>query len=436
VKILAEMIIENFGPIKNCTLEVKKFHVFIGPQASGKSTISKSIFFFKSLRDDLIKLIFSAFENGALENPFVNYKKIIRKKFLDFWGPTYHLDDIHLKYIFSENVYIEIRLEQPHKYIDPSFSRSFLSGFNKIIRESQKYIELINSKNKTFLSSREILVIESEKRVYFRNIEVLVNDLFADSKDMYFIPAGRSLVATLSDQLQLIQAHSLDYLTRSFIDRINITKNMFSKSLKDIVLEKKLTTQDKIMKDATDLAENIINRILKGSYRYDRDGEKIFINDNKYVKINHSSSGQQESIWILLLVFLLILENRSVFIVVEEPEAHLFPEAQKDIVELISLLFNTQDNQIILTTHSPYILSSINNLLYAYKVGNNRLEQVSKLINQKVWISPSELSVYFINNGIYEDIMDHELDLIKVEKIDAISSVLNEQYEDLFDLED
>jgi predicted ATPase len=52
--------------------------------------------------------------------------------------------------------------------------------------------------------------------------------------------------------------------------------------------------------------------------------------------------------------------------VVEEPEAYLFPVAQKQIIDLIALLANQNENQVIVTTHSPYILSSFNNLLYAY----------------------------------------------------------------------
>ena len=46
--------IKNFGPIKELKLEIKDFMLFIGPQASGKSTIAKTIFFFKSLSDDLV----------------------------------------------------------------------------------------------------------------------------------------------------------------------------------------------------------------------------------------------------------------------------------------------------------------------------------------------------------------------------------------------
>ena len=57
--------IKNFGPIKDFKSDIDDFSfVFIGPQASGKSTISKAIYFFKSLRDDLFRFVIEAIERN------------------------------------------------------------------------------------------------------------------------------------------------------------------------------------------------------------------------------------------------------------------------------------------------------------------------------------------------------------------------------------
>lgn len=50
----------------------------------------------------------------------------------------------------------------------------------------------------------------------------------------------------------------------------------------------------------------------------------------------------------------------------EEPESHLFPDAQKDMAEALGLFAN-KNNQLMVTTHSPYILGAFNNLLYSGK---------------------------------------------------------------------
>lgn len=152
----------------------------------------------------------------------------------------------------------------------------------------------------------------------------------------------------------------------------------------------------------------------------------------------YSSSGQQEVIWIVLLLFVIIMENRDVFIVIEEPEAHLFPTAQRDMIELIALLITTSDSHVMITTHSPYILSAFNIYLYAGKL-TKQLDKQNKLnIDKKLRIT-KPFAAYFVNSftGQFqkEDIVDSELGLIKAETIDDISNEMNEMFVQFIELE-
>ena len=54
---MAELVIQNFGPIRHCKIEEKRFMILIGAQASGKSTIAKVIFFFRTVAEDVIQQI-------------------------------------------------------------------------------------------------------------------------------------------------------------------------------------------------------------------------------------------------------------------------------------------------------------------------------------------------------------------------------------------
>ena len=50
--------IRKFGPINNLTINVdKNINIIIGPQASGKSTIGKILFFCKKIRDYYVDFI-------------------------------------------------------------------------------------------------------------------------------------------------------------------------------------------------------------------------------------------------------------------------------------------------------------------------------------------------------------------------------------------
>ncbi len=427
------IIIRNFGPIQAIELDVKDILVFIGPQASGKSTISKAIYFFRSLKDDLLKYILESVEKQNFEKSLGTYAKRVREKFLNFWGPTMHLKKIYLEYDYDNGVSISINLQDG--YVNPNLNKEFKDRFSAIIQEARAFNKSAGRRNVKFLSSSEILARETERQSFVEKIEKLASDLFNDDKDLIFIPAGRSLLATLADQVQYIHPHRLDYPMRAFVERIKELKPLFSKSFDELITDKKMLTYEKIDFETLSLARKIIDTILKGRYQFDSEGEKLFIDSDTYVKLNYASSGQQESIWILLLIFLLILENQDVFIIFEEPEAHLYPEAQKEAIDLISLLANLRQNQIIITTHSPYILSSFNNLIYAHLLGSKKPKEVDGLVDRHLWIDPNRIGVFMVAEGVMTNIADEDVPLIKTEAIDSASEKINHTFDKLFNLD-
>lgn len=80
-----------------------------------------------------------------------------------------------------------------------------------------------------------------------------------------------------------------------------------------------------------------MKQILHGEYRNVDGEERLQLADDRYIKINFASSGQQEAVWILNVVFYYLLNNKKSFFIIEEPESHLFPNAQKLMAEFISL---------------------------------------------------------------------------------------------------
>ncbi len=326
--------IKNFGPIKELNLDIKDFMLFIGPQASGKSTIAKTIFFFKSLNDDLVKY-FSDSDQNDFTKPMGTYAKIVRKKFLDYFGTSMHFPTtISLKYYYSDEVWIAISLESRHSYITPNFSSAFTNAVKQLAQKAEDFHQSVNLKNSLLLTSKDLLQIENQKRGFIVQITNECNALFGDERELIFIPAGRSLLATLADQLQFIEPRKLDFLMRTFITKINLLKPIFNQSLNEIVKARKVLTQSQIDNNKTKLAQEIIEKILKGKYQFDKDGEKIYIgNSNKFVKLNFASSGQQESLWILLLLFIIILEQQNLFMIIDNihnPVGQPFKEVLSD----------------------------------------------------------------------------------------------------------
>jgi predicted ATP-dependent endonuclease of OLD family len=223
----------------------------------------------------------------------------------------------------------------------------------------------------------------------------------------------------------------------TFLNVIDGAKKSLSQtSLSQLIQEKSSESKNPELSSVISLAQDLFNSILKGSYRYQNGNEWIDVGDKNSTLINFASSGQQEVVWILLLIQLLILNQRPVFLVIEEPEAHLFPVAQKEMIDLIALLANQTHNQVLLTTHSPYILSSFNNLLYAYKVGSRQPEQVERVVNRHLWLDPNRLDAYILEEGKARSIFDAEMGSIESAEIDRASDIIVNTFNQLFELED
>ena len=447
---MQRIVIKKFGPIQSVDLVVNDYLIFIGPQASGKSTIAKLIFFFFGIRE-IVNQFMSSYalllQPSDKDDIFIDLRKRIRVRFMQLFGTTKHMTKFDICFYFSEELYIRLGLDNKG-FVSVQYSEGYRRKLVEIVSICQEYRDE-NSEGLS-LDTLENTLLQSSKRKFIQQLQLKVNELTAgDDSTPIYIPACRSLLATLSDYLNIligirlddhtkaVSDSTLDYSTRTFINHIMKLRNVFSQSLDDIIEEKKKLSESSLVIDKKNLAhvKSLSYKILNGEYRYCQNEERLYYNQNEYVKLSLSSSGQQEAVWILQVIFSLILNRTKTTLIIEEPEAHLFPEAQKAVMELVALFSNVNGNRVLITTHSPYVLSSLNNLLYASQVGKMKTKQVSKIIPEYSWIDDNRVGAYMLQNGELEDIVDVELRQIQAERIDGISSVINDEYEQLLMIE-
>ncbi len=65
---MQRIIVKNFGPLKDIDLEIKDYMIFLGPQASGKSTLAKLIYFFREIEFSLILFLVKESDNIVKED--------------------------------------------------------------------------------------------------------------------------------------------------------------------------------------------------------------------------------------------------------------------------------------------------------------------------------------------------------------------------------
>lgn len=115
------------------------------------------------------------------------------------------------------------------------------------------------------------------------------------------------------------------------------------------------------------------------------------------------------------------------------PENDKHPKVQKEFIENIIQDANIYHKQICISTNSPYVLTTLNNLLYAGRLKDKISEEkfVEIMGNVSNYILPNELEV--INLDTDKSIIeDNE---ILAETIDTVSEEINKQYTSLFYLE-
>ena len=426
---MPKIVINKLGPVDSCEFEINDFTLFTGPQASGKSTVAKSIFFFKNIKN----ILFDQFKkkcllNNLLEEESANLplkKRIereIRSNFLQIFGTTWCMDAaMKLEYHYDAAVYVRVSLETKLEF--PNYVwLDYSDNLHELIRKLEK-----------------ITQNESEVHGDLSLIKEEINKFFKDEAEIVYVPAGRSMITLLSTQLNYLyssmddtQKKNLDYCTQNYLERILRLKSEFSLSPDQMIKNAIHLTDRKINRKLLFSAAQVMREILQGEYRYIDGEERLQISTDRYVKINFSSSGQQEVLWILNVIFYYLLNNRKTYFIIEEPESHLFPNAQKLIAEFISMAKNDGKNQMFITTHSPYILGTINNLLYADRIsGAVDQSQLNQIVSSEKRMRFSALSAYFISRGKVTSCTDEEFDSIEDEVIDGASRDINNDYENM-----
>lgn len=430
-----KLIIQKLGPIEDCELTISSFMVLTGAQASGKSTIAKAIFFFRTIKNDIFKLL-KADDAGTMVGELAGLTvknqliKRLKDKFFSVFGSSWGMEnEMLMEYYFSDTCYVKVHLNEEIRYNTPNYLWIDLS---------EPIIEFLKIKRRR---SEDSQISFDEKD---RDLKELEN-LFNDNYETVYIPAGRGLISILCQQIAYIytvmeeeQKRTIDSCTRDYIERILKVRYLLQEGIDGLQL---LYTRDK--KNGSEKIINLLKSrgksVLNGDYKSYNGEERIELENNKkkYVKLNFASSGQQEAVWIINLLCYYTIFGKKANFVIEEPESNLFPTAQEAMTELIALSFNA-GNSALVTTHSPYILGTLNNLLYASSVSRkikNSFEKVEQIIPSACWIDRNNFSAWFIRAGRLENGMDTELGLIQNEKIDEISRCINENFDALFDLE-
>jgi predicted ATPase len=441
----AKLIVKNFGPLKDIEIEVREMVTFIGAQASGKSTLAKLISILEdenfrsnsntSFQDELKKYNILSYLNST---SYIHYQsKDVKLTFAEFTfnenkfqKNTLHETLSSLKELDPEKVnFEEFNLLETTK----NLMRLFINGYKLFVKDDfYSIFETEKQKIKFEIEFSKIRINNLE--IANTDVEKLINIIEKEQKFDSYICLYEKILAVFPN------IFSFDSLyipsERNFLHLI--AENTLGLINNNVQIPKHLLNSgqdyEKALHTIKELPLNIIDKKIK----YKREGKTSYIYHNKNEKVDllESASGLQSAIPILLLVeYSKSLKDKFNFnFVVEEPELNLYPKAQHELIKYLvkNCLFDRKN--LILTTHSPFVLASINNLLLAFDKGKTKPAEVNKIIKKESWLDPKNFIAYELKNGKAKKIMDDKLGQIKENMIDTVSDAFSDEFDKLLDL--
>lgn len=366
--------IKNFGSIKECNIEIKPITVFFGDTNAGKDSVIKLISYLKLIHKYCCFSNF--FKDEINENIFHN-----------------NLEISDIQHLISENTEIYYNCE----------------GATYQLKNNQFIIDNKNNSsiyNKTiFIDNKRILLPDIILHNYGLNLKIpytLENIIFdfkraIKNNNQFYVESTKS---TLFEKKN-------NFYTEYFI------KNDFGEILFDKV--------------PVGIKNSAIIELITNDFTQNYDFNVEL--ENEYRRRGFGSGKLSKTFDF----------DKNLSILLEEPETSLFPSEQKILINRLvkDCLNNNYHTNLIITTNSPYILTSLNNLLFAGEIVKStpeRKDDVNKIVDEKYLITGEKLNVYVFKNGVINLSMYADDNLINGDYLDKVSDEICCEFDKLLEI--
>lgn len=375
---MASLHIRSFGPIVDSTkIEMTSLMVIIGRQSAGKSTFMKVLCFCRWLEKKIMV------STDDVVNQYTHHNKFVKElKQFHRLNDEYFTDDTELIYN-GDNIIIEYK---------------GANGNVKILRKESFAERRFNTKLCYIPAERNLVsAIQNVDKTYkATEKDVLFNFIYEwdEAKSPY----------TSERPFRLAATGGFSYVNKSGAD----------------MLVRENGTEIPAFYASSGM-QSVMPMDVMVSYITERVGQNASLSMHERNEINKTDNGHSCR----------RLEYQSAQLFIEEPEQNLYPESQKLVVMSLArslkkaLENGTEQSFVVITTHSPYVMSVVNVLLMAAIVEDKGLEQN---VADKGCILPlNAISGYYIDEkGVFQNIMDSEIPMLSGNELDGVSDWVDE----------
>ncbi len=396
--------VKNFMVIKEATMKCGDITVLVGEQATGKSLLAKLRYFFWNYQEELVN-VYSIITDIDNKNAtyIKEYNKTRINNFLNLFPNIENMRDEFSVKFQSGKISISIKRDKKDLKIKISCSEAL----RDIVKSTRKAYDIMNTRllddviGKDF-SIKSMLKVDTGD-LMGKRISLFFEEIASDGvPSVLYVPAQRLFLATIQENpYKLLDSknYNFDFLLRQFGVFWGISKKSFATKFKD---SKK---NDSWFDNA--------HKILSGDYIHKDDTDYIKTTWGETVELKDASSGQQEVLPLLFAIYdFPHKEPKNQLLIIEEPEAHLYPTAQRALVKMIAEVARKKGCKVMITTHSPYIPACINNEI---KIAENEEDSL-------------DVTAYHVSDATVEDIYYKKYNLINVNKLDEASTQIANEY--------
>lgn len=359
-----ELKIQNFGAItdgydqNNGFLKFNQNTLFCGTQGTGKSAVVKLYSTFVWLEKALLRGDFKAkdLEKGkTFVNKYLTFQNIQNYRnpgtFIHFKGRSF--DFIYKNEVFS-------------------------------VQEHMKWAEY---------KRPQITYIPAERN--------LLSILSKDAKKSKVIPS--SLLFMLGDYNEACEhiKGEVDLPVNGVkfrFDKLNDDSRVFSDKF-----SLKISEASSGLQSATPLfitLRYLHDKVIKGMYEQKFSQEEIEIIRERILAVLQDNN-IDEITRTMLIKSLSENKNKRLISIVEEPEQNLYPDTQEKLIYELLRMSGKEENQLIMTTHSPYIINFLTLAIKAKQVydvlkDDKNKKRLSELVPKDSMIDGESLTIYEI----------------------------------------
>ena len=394
---MAHFIIENIGPITRIEFDLNRVNIFIGPQSVGKSTIAKIISFCLwlekfTIRQQHVNNIDIAF----MEDRLISFHKM----------KSYFRRDSHIKY---EGTAINLEYFYQQKPIVEKKDGFTTASIGKVayVPAERSLVSMVNVNSYKLEDDYvrefvfEWLSIHSK---YSRNEAVRIPgtnvQYYFDSEKGDTVELDNNKTINLTESSSGLQSIIPLFMYCLYVSSwiYNHNADMSYKDMDKIIEGVSRKTYD-MLKVSGDTST-----IFQGD-NYE-DNAEIMLNLIRANLAHERETSSPDVYNILARIANTIRIPHFTQLIIEEPELNLFPETQVELLyAILKLMQNDRKDNLIITTHSPYMLYALNNCLLANTVRDKMPKaKFDKVSCSNILINPQDVSVYQLEDGVFRPI--------------------------------